>query len=361
MKIKPFLKQKGMRLIELMIGMVIAMILLAGVAEIFFGSKQTYRYQEGMARLQENGRYTIDLMTGQIRMAGYMGCYSIDSGELVNTVNGGGNVEYDFSKPIIAWEVDDTGRSYESWDDDGTTKTYASDVPADVRTLISGTPSGTDFSDILVFTGAGNSGIRLASGMPLPSAVIKLVMHEEGTLKTGDILLVSDCQKSAIFQATQVTYPSGGGTGASVNVVHNTGSGTPGNSQKELSNNGENFAEDASLYTLQKIYYFIAPSATNNNQGDTVMALWRKVNDDNPEELVAGISNLNILIGEDVDADKSADRYGDAHIVNLENAISVRVELESDTVDRIKTQSGATDPIKALTFTQTVTVRNRAL
>lgn len=361
MKIKTFIKQSGMTLIELMIGMVIAMILLAGVAEIFFGSKQTYRYQEGMARLQENGRYTIDLLTDKIRMAGYMGCFSLDTGDLVNTVNGGGTVEYDFSKPVIVWEVDDTGRNYESWDDDGTAKTYAQDVPADIRTLISSTPTGTDFSDILVFTGAGNSGIRLAESMPNSSADLKVINHENGVLNTGDILLVSDCKKSAIFQATNVTYPGGSGKGVKVNVVHNTGSGTPGNSQKELSEDGEAFDDDASLFTLEKIHYFIAPSATNNNQGDTVMALWRKINDDTPEELVAGISNMNILMGEDVDADKSADRYGDGHIVNFENIISVRVEVDSDTIDRIKTQSNASDPIKKLTFAQTITIRNRAL
>ena len=349
-------KQKGMTLIELMIGLVIAMILLAGVAEIFLGSKQTYRYQEGMARLQENGRYTMDTLSAKIRMAGYTGCFSMDAGDLVNTVNGGGNVEYDFSKPIIAWQANTS--SYENNKD---ATTYAAEIPSDIRTLISNTPAGTAYSDIIVFTGADNSGIRLASAMPNSSADLKIINHASGTLNTGDILLVSDCQKSAIFQATNVTYPGGSGTGVTVNVVHNTGSGSPGNASKDLTGGNGTFDDDASLYKLAKIHYFIAPSATNNNRGDMVMALWKKYNDNTPEELVAGVSNMQISLGEDIDSDKSADRYGDANLVDFENVTSVRLEINSDTVERINNESSISDAIRTQTFVQTISVRNRSI
>lgn len=348
----------GMTLVELMIGLVIAMILLAGVAEIFLGSKQTYRYQSGMARLQENGRYALDIFAEKIRMAGYMGCFSSDTGNLVNTVNGGGAVDYDFSKPIIAWEATTSG--YQA-NKDASQWTDAGQVPADIQALINGTPAGTAFSDILVFTGVGNSGIRLDSAMPNTSAVVKVAMHSPQILFDDDILLVSDCKKSAIFQATNVTYPSGGGGGTAVNVVHNTGSGTPGNSQKELSNNGEAFDTDASIFTLEKTFYFIAPSALNNNNGDTVMALWRKVNANAAEEMVAGVGNLQLLMGEDIDDDKSADRYGAAHLVDFENVISVRMTLTANTVERINIKTNVSDAIRTQTFSQTVQVRNRSL
>ena len=348
-------QQKGMTLIELMIGLVIAMILLAGVAEIFLGSKQTYRYQAGMARMQENGRYTLSTVTEKIRMAGYMGCYSMDTSETVNTVNGGGAVEFDFSKPIVVWEATTTG--YETNKD---ATLWTAEVPDDVRLLINSTPSGTDFSDILIFTGAGNDGIRLASKMPDSSAVIKLVNHSPEVIFDDDILLVSDCQKSAIFQATNVTYPNS--TSPDVNVAHNAGGGgTPGNSTKDLTGDGSSFDSDASLFSIEKIYYFVAPSSVNNNSNDTVMALWRKVNANDPEELVAGVENFQLTLGEDIDDDKSADRYGTANIVDFENVVSVRVELDSNTVERINIKSNIDDAIPNQSFVQTVLVRNRSI
>jgi len=346
-------KLQGMTLIELMIGLVIAMILLAGVAEIFLGSKQTYRYQEGMARLQENGRYTLDTLSEKIRMAGFTGCYSMDNGNQVNTLNVGGDVEYDFSKPIIAWQA-----NFSSYEPNKDATSYAAEIPSDVRALIGTTPSGISYSDILVFTGVDNSGIRLAEAMPSSSAALKLVSHTKDTLANDDILMVSDCEKSAIFQATGVTYPS---SNANVNITHHTGMSFPGNSTKNLTGDGNTFGDDASLFKLTKIHYFIAPSAANNNQGDPVMALWQKLNSSAPEELVAGISNMQILMGEDIDADKSTDRFGNANIVDFENVTSVKLEIDSDTIERINLESNVNDSIRTLTFVQTISVRNRSI
>ena len=66
--------QTGMTLIEIMIALLIGAFLLGGVLQIFIGSKQTYRMQEGLSRLQENGRFALDFLARDIRMAGYWGC-----------------------------------------------------------------------------------------------------------------------------------------------------------------------------------------------------------------------------------------------------------------------------------------------
>ena len=72
MKNKPY--QTGMTLIEIMIAMLIGAFLLGGVIQIFIGSKQTNRMQEGLSRLQENGRFALDFLAKDIRMAGYREC-----------------------------------------------------------------------------------------------------------------------------------------------------------------------------------------------------------------------------------------------------------------------------------------------
>lgn len=71
--------QAGMTLVELMIALLIGAFLLGGVLQIFINSKQTYRMQEGLSRLQENGRFAMEFLSSDIRMAGYWGCHDTPS------------------------------------------------------------------------------------------------------------------------------------------------------------------------------------------------------------------------------------------------------------------------------------------
>jgi len=64
---------RGFSLVELMVALVITLILMAGVSQIFLGSKQSYTLQDQMARMQENGRYAIETLAADLRRAGYMG------------------------------------------------------------------------------------------------------------------------------------------------------------------------------------------------------------------------------------------------------------------------------------------------
>lgn len=63
--------QYGLTLVELMIAMVVSLLLLAGVIQIFLSSKQSYQLQDGLSRLQENGRFAMDVVTLNLRHAGY--------------------------------------------------------------------------------------------------------------------------------------------------------------------------------------------------------------------------------------------------------------------------------------------------
>ena len=64
----------GLSLIEIMVALAIAAILLFGLSQIFIGSKNVYRLQEGMSRVQENARFVLQYLENNVRMAGYMGC-----------------------------------------------------------------------------------------------------------------------------------------------------------------------------------------------------------------------------------------------------------------------------------------------
>lgn len=63
--------QAGMTLLEIMISLTLGLILLTGIGTIYVGSNQTYRVQEASARLQETGRYAIEIIGRSMRQAGY--------------------------------------------------------------------------------------------------------------------------------------------------------------------------------------------------------------------------------------------------------------------------------------------------
>jgi type IV pilus assembly protein PilW len=66
-------RQHGLSLIELMIAVVIGLILIGGLIQVYLSSKQSYNAQEQLARMQESGRFAMDLITRDLRRAGYTG------------------------------------------------------------------------------------------------------------------------------------------------------------------------------------------------------------------------------------------------------------------------------------------------
>jgi type IV pilus assembly protein PilW len=67
-------KQQGLTLIEIMIALLIGAFILGGVMEVFLNTRQTYKVQDAMSRLQENGRFAMEFMANDIRMADYREC-----------------------------------------------------------------------------------------------------------------------------------------------------------------------------------------------------------------------------------------------------------------------------------------------
>jgi type IV pilus assembly protein PilW len=64
---------RGFSLVELMVALVITLILLAGVGQIFLGSKKSFNVQDSLGRMQENGRYAMETIIADLRRAGYWG------------------------------------------------------------------------------------------------------------------------------------------------------------------------------------------------------------------------------------------------------------------------------------------------
>lgn len=83
---------QGFTVVEVMVAMLISLVLLLGVINIFQASKTSHTLQSGVARLQENARFALDVMTRSIQLAG-MDADDItptDPFNTTNTTNGAG-------------------------------------------------------------------------------------------------------------------------------------------------------------------------------------------------------------------------------------------------------------------------------
>ncbi|MDO8845065.1 PilW family protein [Methylicorpusculum sp.] len=319
-------KQSGMTLVEIMISLLIGAILLGGVLQIFISTKQTYRMQEGLSRLQENARFAMEFLTFDIRMAGYQGCPSINTlspniiaspaptylvGNQFVAVNGANNV-------ATNWSTNACGTANECL-------------------------AGTDTISIML---GENCGGQLTGQMTSVNANIQIDAANTCNISAGDAVLISDCKSADLFRATTASSGSGKQT-----ISHSS------------SNNTSNFLsiayqQDAEIFGLRATTYYLRTGAGGQP------ALWRFDNNrpvvagTNPIELVEGIDDMQITYGLDTDADGNADRYISADLVtNWNNAVSVRITVSARTLDRNLTTTG--DGRLRRTMTTTVALRNK--
>lgn len=61
----------GFTLIELLIAMALGLLVVFAVGTVYVSTKQTFRVQDNNSRLQETGRFALEILGQQLRMAGY--------------------------------------------------------------------------------------------------------------------------------------------------------------------------------------------------------------------------------------------------------------------------------------------------
>ena len=68
------MKARGFALAELMIALVLGLVLFAGVGHLVLSSSRSWALQDEQARIQENARLALDILTQSISTAAYTGC-----------------------------------------------------------------------------------------------------------------------------------------------------------------------------------------------------------------------------------------------------------------------------------------------
>lgn len=63
----------GLALVELLVSLVLGLLLSGGMVSAYLGAKRNLYYEDQMARMQENGRYAMRLLSRELAMVGFRG------------------------------------------------------------------------------------------------------------------------------------------------------------------------------------------------------------------------------------------------------------------------------------------------
>jgi len=343
-------KQQGMTLIEIMISLLIGVFLIGGVLQIFINTRQTYRMQENLSRMQENGRFAMNFLTKDIRMAGFYGCLN-DLTAIENELKDQSNDAWNITTPLTGY--DNVAGAFSIF----ANVVLNTDVILIRRLSDSSSPLISPFSDSAqMFVDSSFN-----SDCPTASA---------NTCHEGEILMVTDCLQGTLFQATN-TIAIGGGSG--INVVHSANNTfTPGNSPPATFT--KSYGAGSEIAKLNSFGYYIRLNAGGQPSlyRSRVNVTASKTNAFLAEELIEGIENMQILYGEDTDADGSPNYYVPAGTagLNRDQVVSIRISLLVRSMDdnltlvpRAYTYNGATttptDRRLRRVFSSTIAVRNR--
>ena len=263
-------RQCGVTLVELMIALVIGLLVTVAMLKVYVDASRMYRFNEGLARVQENGRFALEFIRHDARVAGFWGCYS--DADLQNSIKA------------------------------------TSDVYIKEDEYITGTnDDGLNNADSITFRSATGMGALVTTDMSETDDNITV----NSTVGKGKAALISDCENGDVFE-----------------VTGNDGAVLKRGADANILSNLRAYAAGARVYKARQTIFLIQDDPYSG-----VPTLYRKVGDSDPQPLVEGIENMQILYGEDKDetADGTANRYvqwsDNADELNSDRIVSLRISL----------------------------------
>jgi len=337
--------------VEMMVALVVGFLVLTGISQIFIKTKRASVFQDELARMQENSRYAMQLLNSEIRNAGYLGCRharNIDAAYLDTD----GSYFDNFSLAAEGYEASGTGpgdsfaleSAADGWSNSG------GGTPQD--TPLAGQPFQTG-SDILVIRYAHGPGLTLKEDKQNNSQIRVInISYESGACpgnrsRFSDLCaggeeraIISDCERARSFKIGSLALDGNG----ILTITDASGSPWVGEHNSTLPFT----VADSTLFAARTVAFFIRKNRAGNP------SLYRKIGDKNPEELVEGVENMQIVYGEDSDGNGVADQYLPADRVgDFADVVSIRLSLMLRT---LRESAGKSSGSKQLTMLSTTVI-----
>lgn len=345
-------KNAGFSLVELMVALAVGMVVILIVGQFFSSTRSSYMQSDAMSRVQENARFSMDVLATDIRMAGFMGC--MQDVPVNNIALPSGNDFFTFSKAV-----------------QGFTQGSGS-APGGIPNA----PAWTEVkagTSVLSLKRGDSTATRLDGNLDPNNANLQ-IKGNPAAIQDDEILMISDCTHADVFRVNNVSQngvvvP----TTTSVTISHSSAK----NTDPKLSTAYQSGSELMRL--VSRIYYI--GSGTGTCPANTLCRVNLTVSAGNPigrvESLISNVEDMDLLYGLDSTGDKVADRFfatadiTDAQwatVVSVQINLLLRSENDKVTVGKqgsywyngsTQTPTSASDRYLRRSFTQLVTLRNR--
>lgn len=280
--------QHGLSLIEVMVAMAIGVILMLGIMQVFSASRATFSANEGLARVQENGRFALGFLRDDLRMAGHMGCmnelgYPADRffNHLLPPTAAPSENEwpYRLDLPVQVYEFTGSAPGGTMALPETRAAAAAGAWSPPLPTALAGEAFGQ--SDVIVVRYLSADSARLAGLDYTPnSEAITPDPADAWYVQAGSIYGITDCKNLSVFQ---------------VNAGGSVSQG--GRNQRGWDAAENNYSAFNQLHRYRFAAYFVGAGA-----GDGAPALMRMELGPNgglgtAEELVPGVESLQVVLG----------------------------------------------------------------
>jgi type IV pilus assembly protein PilW len=275
---------------------------------VLLANRESYRTSEALGRMQENARFTFEVLGRSIRAAGGNPC-------------GGNKVANVLINQSTAW--------WANWGNNAVRGYEANDAqfPQPVGSGVAQRVAGADA--LILMSGALDEGVVITDHNP-NSAQFKVNTTQHG-LADGDIVMACDNDHAAIFQVTNANS-------SNVTIVHNTGAGNPGNCSKGLGYPTDCSSVNGNLYTFAGNGFLAKLSAeawyigNNSRGGRSLYRIYLAGSGNNPtapEEVVPDVRDMQLAY-----LASSANDYAPADsITDWGKVVAVRLEITTEAPD----------------------------
>lgn len=342
----PGRRQRGLTLIELMIALVLGSMLMIGAVQLFSGMRSAYQLNEGLSRVQEAGRFAVDILSQDLRMAGYLGCMSNSRDLNVGVAPYLDNDDIDsfylnFTRGVEGFEASgsapDQTLTISSLHPEGAAAAnWSPPLPdvfiqgADPRRPIAG-------SDVLILRYMEGDGVRF---VPPYTKGNQYHVTDNQDFQQGDLLFAADCQGGGYLFRRNNSSGNGGDDDDNGGGKGGGGGGGGSGSGKDNIQPGagtdpeyRTFGPDAEMARPRMVAYFIGVDDADYGR-PTLYRQTFNVNGTSvapPDALVSGIETMQVLYGVDQGGNRVVDQYMTADEVQAANlwfaVASIRVGL----------------------------------
>jgi type IV pilus assembly protein PilW len=338
---------RGMSLIEIMVALAIAGVLLLGLSQIFVGSKNVYRLQEGMSRVQENARFVLQYLESNVRMAGYMGCgndvdLTVKAGSPPAFLNhlrqftslpGVFPVDQDtlltperFQRPIEAFAY--TGGSIDNQNlTAGALTDWTPNLPNDLGL---GADTPVKGSDVLILRIVTGDSTAMVGDFNMTNGSFNVV--DPNLVIPGETYAIANCANARIFKASARAAGSNPilATAADnllfLTTDHtSTWTGTFANMQFNQTGSQLN----AEVHPAQYIVLYVGLRGAVAGVGGTPV-LKAKIGSAAPQELADDVEVMKISLGVDTNGDGTVDKFVPPNSTDIDANLAVTAVKQRD-------------------------------